>query len=102
MESIPVVDLADFLSDDLNKKSNFVNALGKAYETVGFVAVKNHTIPEELIKRLYQGVQRFFSLPLEKKVEYDKYQNNYTYKNQQIALQIVFVCIYYLQVFGGF
>src|SRR5690242_3029668 len=71
METIPVVDLADFLSGDAARKKAFVNALGKAYETVGFVAVKNHTIPDELIKQLYDNVQRFFSLPLQKKIKYE-------------------------------
>src|SRR5215831_7806563 len=71
METIPVVDLADFLSHNINKRNAFVNALGKAYETVGFVAVKNHGIPDELIRDLYSEVQRFFSLPLEKKKHYE-------------------------------
>lgn len=71
METIPVVDLADFLSNDAEKKQSFVNALGEAYETVGFVSVKNHGIPDELIKKLYDEVQRFFSLPLQKKKEYE-------------------------------
>ena len=71
METIPVVDLADFLSNDINKKNAFVNALGKAYETVGFVAVKNHGIPDELIQQLYDQVQRFFSLPLKIKGWYE-------------------------------
>lgn len=71
METIPVVDLADFLSSDAEKKQSFVNALGEAYETVGFVSVKNHGIPDELIKKLYDEVQRFFSLPLQKKKEYE-------------------------------
>ncbi|SFQ12579.1 isopenicillin N synthase family dioxygenase [Parafilimonas terrae] len=71
METIPVVDLADFLSGDAEKKQAFVNALGEAYETVGFVSVKNHGIPDELIKKLYDEVQRFFSLPLQKKKEYE-------------------------------
>ncbi|HWJ90192.1 MAG TPA: 2-oxoglutarate and iron-dependent oxygenase domain-containing protein [Flavisolibacter sp.] len=44
--NIPVVDLADFLSGDKNKKQKFVQELGKAYEEVGFVAVKNHGIPD--------------------------------------------------------
>jgi len=71
METIPVVDLAEFLSNDEEKKQAFVNALGKAYETVGFVSVKNHGIPDELIRELYDEVQRFFSLPLEKKSAYE-------------------------------
>ena len=70
-EIIPVIDLSDFLSGDADKRNAFVKKLGNAYETVGFVSVKNHTIPEEIIKELYENVQRFFSLPLEKKSVYE-------------------------------
>ncbi len=69
--TIPVVDLADFLSGDAQRKNAFVQQLGKAYEDVGFVAVKNHGIPGELIGYLYEYVQNFFSLPLEKKLNYE-------------------------------
>lgn len=70
-ETIPVVDLSDFLSDDASKKNQFADKLGSAYKTVGFVSVKNHGIPNELIKELYDKVQRFFSLPLSKKLNYE-------------------------------
>lgn len=69
--SIPSVDLGDFLSGDKNKKDAFVQSLGKAYEDVGFVAVKNHGISDELIADLYKYVQEFFSLPLEQKKHYE-------------------------------
>ncbi len=69
--SIPVVDLSDFLSGVPEKKDAFVQSLGQAYETVGFVAVKNHGIPDHLIGELYEYVQQFFSLPLDKKVDYE-------------------------------
>jgi isopenicillin N synthase-like dioxygenase len=60
-----------FTNDDTVQKQTFVNELGKAYEEVGFVAVKNHGIPDELIADLYKYVQQFFSLPLEKKRKYE-------------------------------
>ena len=69
--SIPSVDLADFLSGDPIKKNDFVQKLGKAYEEVGFVAVKNHGVPDELIADLYKYVQEFFSLPLDHKKNYE-------------------------------
>lgn len=69
--TIPVVDLADFTSGDPVLKANFVNQLGRAYEEVGFVAVKNHAVPDQLIADLYKYVQQFFSLPLEKKKKYE-------------------------------
>ncbi|MBX3256572.1 MAG: isopenicillin N synthase family oxygenase [Chitinophagaceae bacterium] len=69
--NIPVVDLSDFLNNDAAKKSAFVEQLGKAYEEVGFVAVKNHGISNELIADLYKYVQDFFSLSPEKKLKYE-------------------------------
>lgn len=69
--SIPSVDLALFLSGDPVKKQAFVQDLGKAYEEVGFVAVKNHGVPDSLIADLYKYVQEFFSLPLDIKKQYE-------------------------------
>lgn len=69
--SIPVVDLSDFLGDKDSLKAAFVEKLGRAYEDVGFVAVKNHGIPGELINQLYNFVKAFFFLPSEKKAQYE-------------------------------
>lgn len=69
--AIPVVNLADFLSGDPQLKQAFVNQLGKAYEEVGFVAVKNHGIPDDLIADLYKYVQQFYALPSESKKQYE-------------------------------
>lgn len=69
--TIPVVDLAEFLSGDPARKQKFVNELGKAYEEVGFVAVKNHGISDDLIADMYKYVQAFFAQPLEVKKRYE-------------------------------
>ena len=69
--NIPVVDLADFLHGTEKSKQSFVQQLGKAYEDVGFVAVKNHGIPAELIDTLYKQVQQFFFLPHREKEKYE-------------------------------
>jgi isopenicillin N synthase-like dioxygenase len=69
--AIPSVDLADFTSGDAGRKTAFVQQLGKAYEDVGFVAVKNHGIPDQLIADLYKYVQQFFKLPSETKHQYE-------------------------------
>lgn len=70
--SIPVVDLSDFLGIEPLEKDAFVQKLGKAYEEVGFVAVKNHGIPQSLINDLYTYVQCFFNLPTSVKERYEK------------------------------
>jgi isopenicillin N synthase-like dioxygenase len=69
--AIPIVDLADFLSSNAARKQQFVSELGKAYEDVGFVSVKNHGISDDLIAAMYKYVQQFFSMPLEKKKNYE-------------------------------
>jgi isopenicillin N synthase-like dioxygenase len=68
---IPSVDLADFIHGDAAKKAQFVQALGDAYETIGFVAVKNHLIDEPTVDKLYSQVQKFFELPADVKKKYE-------------------------------
>lgn len=69
--AIPSVDLDLFVKGSPAEKAAFVQELGKAYEEVGFVAVKNHGVPDSLIADLYKQVQHFFSLPLEQKKKYE-------------------------------
>lgn len=71
MQNIPSVDLRDFLSDDPVRKQKFVNEIGKAYEEIGFVALKGHFLSDELVENLYQQVRNFFNLPLEVKEKYE-------------------------------
>ncbi|WP_417352005.1 isopenicillin N synthase family dioxygenase [Flavobacterium alkalisoli] len=71
MQNIPSVDLRDFLSDDPKRKQKFVNEIGKAYEDIGFVALKGHFLDQELVDKLYASVKDFFNLPLETKDKYE-------------------------------
>ncbi len=71
MNSIPSVNLQDFLSEDPNKKQQFINDLGKAYEEIGFVALKGHFLNDALVDNLYKEVRRFFDLPVETKRKYE-------------------------------
>jgi isopenicillin N synthase-like dioxygenase len=71
MQQIPSVDLRDFLSDDPARKQKFVNEIGKAYEDIGFVALKGHFLDDKLVESLYEEVRNFFTLPLETKEKYE-------------------------------
>lgn len=71
MQKIPSVDLRDFLSDDPARKQKFVNEIGKAYEEIGFVALKGHFLDDKLVEDLYSEVRNFFTLPLETKSKYE-------------------------------
>lgn len=71
MNSIPSVNLEDFLSGDLERKQKFVDEIGKAYEEIGFVALKGHFLSDNLVKDLYTEIKNFFDLPLETKAKYE-------------------------------
>lgn len=71
IKKIPSVDLRDFLSNHPAKKQKFVNEIGKAYQEIGFVALKGHFLPQELVERLYNAVRAFFALPKETKEKYE-------------------------------
>tara|TARA_R110002050_G_scaffold233063_2_gene368742 strand:- start:11707 stop:12654 length:948 start_codon:yes stop_codon:yes gene_type:complete len=71
MNIIPSVDLNDFISNDPNRKQKFVDAIGKAYEEIGFVALKGHFLNDTLVENLYKEVKRFFDLPVETKQAYE-------------------------------
>ena len=71
MQNIPSVDLRDFLSGDPERKQKFVNEIGKAYEDIGFVAIKGHFLDDTLVENLYSEVKNFFSLPVDVKEQYE-------------------------------
>ena len=71
MNKIPSVDLSDFLSDDPETKQKFIDEIGKAYEEIGFVALKGHFLSEKLIKSLYAAIKDFFDQPQEVKDQYE-------------------------------
>lgn len=88
-DEIPSLDLADFTSGDAEKKAAFVKKLGDAYQNIGFVAIKNHGLNQELQDRLYAVIKEFFSLPDETKIKYEKpeigFQRGYTGKGKEHA-----------------
>lgn len=71
MSAIPSVNLHDFLSGDPIRKQKFIDEIGKAYEEIGFVALKGHFLDEALVDTLYSEVKNFFNLPLEVKETYE-------------------------------
>ena len=53
LDSIPSLDLADFTSGDDARKNKFVQDLGAAFNTIGFVAIKNHGLSDELREKFF-------------------------------------------------
>lgn len=62
MSLVPSVDLSDFISGDANRKQQFVNEIGTAFEEIGFVALSGHFLSDELVANLYSEIKKFFDL----------------------------------------
>ena len=71
MEKIPSVNLDQFMSKDELQKSKFVSEIGKAFQEIGFCAVKGHFLDDDLVKRLYAQIKLFFDLPIDIKRKYE-------------------------------
>jgi isopenicillin N synthase-like dioxygenase len=64
--TIPTLDLADFQRD----RPAFVEKLGAAFKEFGFVGLKNHGVPDQVIGEAYDAFRRFFALPASTKEKY--------------------------------
>ncbi|MDC1010598.1 isopenicillin N synthase family oxygenase [Flavobacteriaceae bacterium] len=71
MNKIPSLDLRDFLSEDPHRKAEFIQLIGKAFQEIGFCAVKGHLLSDDLVERLYKQIKLFFDLPDEVKSKYE-------------------------------
>lgn len=88
-DEIPVLDLADFKSADELLKQKFVQSLGAAYNDIGFIAIKNHGLSDQLCENLYEVVKAFFYQPDDVKQKYEIAglfgQRGYTGKGKEHA-----------------
>ena len=70
-DEVPSLDLADFTSGNPERKKKFVADLGAAYNSIGFVAIRNHYLTDELSAQLYEVIKKFFALPDSVKQQYE-------------------------------
>jgi isopenicillin N synthase-like dioxygenase len=69
-QTIPVVDLQDFLSSG-PARARFVDKMGNALRDTGFFALQNHGVDSRLIEKAYQLSAEFFDLPEAQKRKYE-------------------------------
>nr|XP_034332154.1 UPF0676 protein C1494.01-like isoform X2 [Crassostrea gigas] len=76
MTVIPVIDLAPYSlsvpADHVDSKvlQGIADELCKAFTTVGFVYLKNHGIPQNIVEEVFSTSKTFFEKPVEVKQEY--------------------------------
>ena len=60
VETIPVIELGDFLHGDAAARKQVALAIGRACRDVGFFYVRDHGIPPSLVERTFAEAKRFF------------------------------------------
>ncbi len=70
-DEIPSLNLADFYKGDASQKQKFVDTLGAAYTNIGFAAIHNHFLTDDLQNRLYTAIKSYFALTDEVKKKYE-------------------------------
>ena len=76
MRDLPLIDISGPLSGKGSAVATTA-AVARACETIGFMYVVGHGIPESLISRVYEDVKQFFALPLDLKQRSQITRSNY-------------------------
>jgi len=71
-DEIPSLDLDHFKNGSPSQKEQFVATLGEAYNNIGFVAIRNHGLSDELTVKVYNIIKAFFHLPEDVKLKYNR------------------------------
>ncbi|KAK7923514.1 hypothetical protein PG985_007585 [Apiospora marii] len=67
--SIPTVDLADLDSSSPEARQRIAREISNACRNCGFFYIKNHGIPEDVVRQAFALLRRFFALDHEAKME---------------------------------
>lgn len=70
-QTIPVLDLQDFIDGNPRKADQFVQDFGAALHQLGFFALVNHGVEPSMIQSAYNAAEAFFALPDAVKIQYD-------------------------------
>lgn len=62
MQTVPRINLDDYLNGDDAKKQSFIQTLGEGLCHYGFLVVENHGVDQDLTARAYAAYKAFFKL----------------------------------------
>ena len=64
LHEVPIIDIAPFLAGSADAKRRVAAEVDSACEEIGFLIVKGHGVPRDLVEEMYDFSKRFFALPL--------------------------------------
>jgi isopenicillin N synthase-like dioxygenase len=65
VERIAIIDFAPFLSGNTAARRQVAEQVARACETIGFLYLKNHGIPDAKMVAIFEAARAFFNLPAE-------------------------------------
>lgn len=71
VHDIPVIDLSESFTSNLEKKKSVAWEIHKACRTTGFFYIKNHGVPVEIVNTQLKISRDFFALSSEEKLKID-------------------------------
>ncbi len=82
---IPVIDFTQYHSKSRSDRQQVADQIRHACTHVGFFYLKNHGVPQPLIKQLFAESKQFFDLPIEvkNKIPWDSPESNCGYIGMQ-------------------
>ena len=67
MNTVPMIDIAPFLTGDTAARQSVASELARAAEQIGFFTITGHGVPNSIMDALYDQAHAFFELPLAEK-----------------------------------
>ena len=88
-KEIPVIDLTDSYSRDLEKRKRVAWEIHKTCRDTGFFYVNNHTVPQKMMDAHLALAAEFFKLPTEEKQALDSAYEGSTRGYEAMAAQVL-------------
>src|SRR3990167_4736205 len=70
-QTIPVLNLQDFVGASADSRARFVRELGDSLSDTGFFALEGHGVPDPTIRGAYEIAEELFRMPDATKARYD-------------------------------
>ena len=67
LRKVPTLSLGSYLHGSENDKLNFIEQLFIGMKDYGFIILKDHSVPVELLTEAYQVLERLYSLSASEK-----------------------------------
>lgn len=70
LRKVPTLSLASYTRGTQTEKAEFTRLLFSGIKDYGFIILKDHDVPAELLKQAYDVLAKFYALPVETKKKY--------------------------------